>query len=387
MSALPSSKVLVAPSTNVFFVVVLAVITAIMLAVHWTILQALIQILPALRPITLTLLKAAFGILAVSFIATSIVTSVRYTRIGESLYRASSVWLGTAYWLFFASALLFAVIWIGRLAGSALPVAWIGLGLFAAAIALSTYGLVHAHDTRVTRYDVALPDLPANWEGKTIALVADVHLGNIRRQSFSKKTADLIAAQNAELVLIAGDFYDGPPVPFAEITEPFRNLNAAKGTYFANGNHEEYRENSQYIDALKNVGVRVLKDEFVSVDGLQIIGVNYSTTKSDAAATEVLRAIPFDANQPTILIKHIPNGVPAVEAAGIHLQVSGHTHGGQVWPGRWLTNRVYKGFAYGHRFHNGLQVITTSGAGTWGPPQRVGTDGEIVIMTLHKKNC
>lgn len=365
------------------FILILTVFLAIIGGGHWLVYRTLLHLWPIANAALLLAVRISFVVLSASFLLTSVVTNARYTRLGSYLYAASAIWLGTLYWLFFASVAIALVALVARVIPS-IPTLWIGRALFVIALATSAYGLIHSYGLKVTRYDASLPNLPSAWEGKTVALVADVHLGNVRGTRFAERVAKRLSAERPDAVLIAGDFYDGPAIPFAEATEPFRLVAAPKGMYFANGNHEEYSENSKYVNALKGVGVRVLNDEFVDVDGLQIVGVNYSTANTDEKVARTLATIPFDPSRPTILIKHVPNGLEPVAAAGVDLQVSGHTHGGQVWPGAWLTNKVYKGFAYGHRPYKSLQVITTSGAGTWGPPQRVGTDPEIVLVTLRK---
>jgi hypothetical protein len=130
--------------------------------------------------------------------------------------------------------------------------------------------------------------------------------------------------------------------------------------------------------------IHVLKNTFTVIDGLQIAGVDYNNTTNYENTKKTLADIKLDPVLPTILIKHAPMGLQAVAEKGIDLQVSGHTHQGQVWPGSWLTSKIFGKFAYGLQTTGSLQVITTSGAGTWGPPQRVGTNAEIVVITLQK---
>jgi len=129
------------------------------------------------------------------------------------------------------------------------------------------------------------------------------------------------------------------------------------------------------------VGIRVLSNEKITVDGLDIVGVGYR----DAGYPIRLRALLESLGQgrTSILLNHVPNRLPIVEQAGISLQLSGHTHGGQIFPFTWLTRRAFGKFTYGLQRFGALQVYTSSGAGTWGPPMRVGSSSEVTLLTFE----
>lgn len=323
-----------------------------------------------------------FAFLSVSFIATSLISSITYLPWMRPLYTFSAIWLGTLLWLFAASVAISVLLPFRNL----LPLTTISSILFGLAILVSVYGLFHSEQVKITSYSVELPNLTATWENKKIALVADTHLGYVRGSAFAEKVGKLINAQAPEMVLVAGDFYDGPPVQFTELAKAFANVvSAPKGIFYANGNHEEFSNNDKYTKALKEAGITVLKNSVKTIDDLQIAGIDYNNTTSDEKTKTVLAGLPLDPTLPSILIKHAPTGIPAVAEKGFDLQVSGHTHTGQVWPGPILTRKIFGKYFYGHNIAGSLQVITTSGAGTWGPPQRIGTDAEIVIITLTAK--
>jgi predicted MPP superfamily phosphohydrolase len=155
------------------------------------------------------------------------------------------------------------------------------------------------------------------------------------------------------------------------------------GIYFATGNHDEFGDTRSFLAALKGAGIRVLNSEKVLVDGLQIVGAPYHDTTLPIRLRASLESLHIDRSSASILINHVPNRLPIVEEAGISLQLSGHTHGGQFIPFTWLTHRIFGPFTYGlHRF-GALQVYTSYGAGTWGPPMRVGTSPEVVLLTFE----
>src|SRR5262249_5244969 len=145
-----------------------------------------------------------------------------------------------------------------------------------------------------------------------------------------------IADQQPEAVLFPGDFFDGPPMDFAAAAAPWKELHPPKGIFFANGNHEQFRDSAQYDDALRAAGITVLADRMVNMDGLQIAGIDYLTGADKEKNAAALAALGLDKMKPSILIRHAPDGLRAAAGTGISLQISGHTHRGQVWPGPWL---------------------------------------------------
>ena len=129
--------------------------------------------------------------------------------------------------------------------------------------------------------------------------------------------------------------------------------------------------------------MRVLNNEKVTVDGLQIAGVPFGDSHSPIRLRATLEGLRLSPDEASILLNHMPSRLPIVERAGVSLQLSGHTHGGQLFPFTWLTRRVFGKFTHGlHRFGE-LQVYTSTGAGTWGPPMRVGTHPEIVLLEFE----
>ena len=129
--------------------------------------------------------------------------------------------------------------------------------------------------------------------------------------------------------------------------------------------------------------MRVLASEKVTVDGLQIAGVSYGLTHSPMQLRTALEAMRIESGQEGILLNHVPTRLPLAEAAGFTLQLSGHTHRGQIFPFTWLTQRIFGAFTYGLHSFGALQVLTSCGVGTWGPPMRVGSSPEIVAMTFE----
>jgi hypothetical protein len=150
--------------------------------------------------------------------------------------------------------------------------------------------------------------------------------------------------------------------------------------YFVAGNHELFRNDLSFLEAVAAAGVRILNDEKIEVDGLQIVGVSYRSAVQRERFGSVLRQIAIDEDRASVLLTHAPDHPGVAEAAGVSLQVSGHTHLGQFVPWSWLARRVYGQFVYGLSRIGRMQVFTSSGAGTWGPPLRLGSNPEIVML-------
>ena len=328
-------------------------------------------------------IKVVFVVLSISFLLASIVTYKFYGPIGRIFYTASAVWLGTLYWLFFASVLSWVVFGLAKLVTPGIDVSSVAMGLVILALLTSAYGVWNSYQTKIRQVTVKLNNLPEQWKGRKAVLVADTHLGNVRNVGFSEKVAKLVEAQKPDIVLIPGDFYDGPPTDFAATAMPFGKIKSTFGTYFAPGNHEEFGNSNPLLSALSNAGVHVLNDQMEVVDGLQIIGVGYGSTARAETQHQILENLNIDINVASILIKHAPTHIDVAEREGITFQVSGHTHLGQVYPMKYITQAVYGQFYYGLKKLNTTQVLTTSGVGTWGPPQRVGTSSEIVVITFE----
>jgi predicted MPP superfamily phosphohydrolase len=208
-------------------------------------------------------------------------------------------------------------------------------------------------------------------------------LGQVRNFGFAQKIATMVQDLHPDIIFIGGDLYDAETVDVDKVIEPFSRISVPYGTYFITGNHEEFFDNTKYLQAVRRAGIRVLYNEKIELDGLQIIGVDYRDTRKDEAFRSILKKIGVDRQKPSILLKHTPFHLQAARDHGITFQLSGHTHQGQVFLFRFITSRVYQGYDYGLKWFEDLLVYTSSGAGTWGPPMRVDTKPEVVVITFR----
>ena len=328
-------------------------------------------------------LKAVLGILSVSFLIASLL-AWRYTgAIVRVIYKVAAVWLGLLSFLFIAAVmswLAWAVLWIAGLPPHFHQLVEV---LFAAATLAGIYGVFNASWTRITRTTVRLANLPEAWRGRKAALISDLHLGHVRNGNFLRRIIGYVLKEKPDAIFIAGDLYDGTAIDAQRAAEPLSALTAPQGVYFVAGNHEQFGDDSKYLHAVEAAGVRVLRNEKVNADGLQIIGVPYRHASHTAHFASVLKGIGVDRARASILLTHAPDHPQVAEAAGVSLQLSGHTHVGQFVPWSWMARRIYRQFVYGLSRIGKMQVFTSSGAGTWGPPLRLGSNPEIVVLQFE----
>jgi len=303
-------------------------------------------------------------------------------------YLVSALWLGFASYFMLASLASWIVCGVSAIGGLGWRPAWIADVTFAAAMAAGFYGLLNAAWPRTVRVSVTLPNLPPQWRGRTAALVSDLHLGHVRNGRFVRRVVNKLLALQNDIVFVAGDLYDGVAADFEKLARPWADLvaspsAAALGIYYIAGNHEEFYRNAEYLPPLLRAGIRVLNNEKVEVDGLQLIGVHYRDAVNADQYRSILQRMNLDRTRASVLLLHAPVRLPISEEEGISLQLSGHTHGGQFFPWTLIAQRVWKKFIHGLQRFGTLQVYTTYGTGTWGPPLRVGTRPENVLIRFQ----
>jgi predicted MPP superfamily phosphohydrolase len=328
-------------------------------------------------------IKLALGFLSVSFVVASLL-AFRYTNAAlRAFYRVAAVWMGLVSFLLIAAVSSWIIFGVARLAGLDMNFHRTVELLFGAAVVAGLYGVYNASWTRITRTTVRLANLPAAWHGRRAALISDVHLGHVRNGSFLRRLVAKILREQPDAIFIAGDLYDGTAIDARRAAEPLNELVAPHGVYFVAGNHEQFGDDSKYLHAIAAAGVRVLSNEKVEVDGLQIIGVPYRNATQNGRFASVLHGFRLDRDRASVLLTHAPDHPEIAEAAGVSLQLSGHTHLGQFIPWSWMARRVYQQFVYGLSRIGRMQVFTSSGAGTWGPPLRLGSNPEIVMLEFQ----
>ncbi|MFZ0746378.1 MAG: metallophosphoesterase [Terracidiphilus sp.] len=363
------------------------IVQALLCLAHWFLYRTLIDFWWPLSPPASFALRIGLTVLSASFMVAALLGFRFSNWLVALIYQIAAVWLGLLNFFFVAACLC----WLSDFAISLiLPGAahlharpWIACTLFTAAILTVVYGILNARWIRVRQVPVRLNNLPDSWRGRKALLMTDMHLGNINGVRFARRIADKARLLNPDVIFMPGDLFDGTKADPDKLAAPLYKLSPQFGIFFVSGNHEEFGGSSHYSEALKGSGFRVLDNERVEIDGLQVIGVAFSNSNYPVRLRNFLVGLNLKDAPASILLQHVPNRLPIVEEAGVSLQLCGHTHGGQIFPFSWITRRAFGKFTYGLQRFGELQVYTSSGAGTWGPPMRVGTHPEVVLLTFE----
>jgi len=365
------------------FLAFLAIFQTVLFAGHFLVLETWLVFWGA--PTGGLRIAAAVGafFLAMIFLAASLLSFRYWNSFTRTFYRVAASWLGVVNFLFFAAIGVWLTVGIKSVGAlswhcKTIIAVWYGIA-FSAAL----WGMINASWTRINRITVRLPNLPESWRGRKAAMISDLHLGHVRGSEFARNLVATIRQLRPEIVFLAGDLYDGAFADLDELAGPLRSLNAPLGNYFVAGNHEEMRNAGEHLRAAQNAGLRLLNNEKVIIDGLQVVGVHYHDASHPDRLSKILENAKIDRAQPSVLVVHAPDQLAVAEQAGISLQLSGHTHRGQFFPWTWLAGRFYKQFVYGLQRFGEMLVYTSSGAGTWGPPLRFGSHPEIVLILFE----
>ena len=253
---------------------------------------------------------------------------------------------------------------------------------------LSLIALVQGLRPPVIRdYEVRLHALPDEMDGTVLVAMSDFHLGSLIGQKWLEARITQVQALQPDLVVLLGDIFEGHGGPEDGILESLGRLSAPLGVWAVHGNHESYGRRGGGVSPFEEAGIETLRNRWVEVrPGLVLAGVdNLSRRGAESQAREVvLGALSGRPTGATIFLSHRPLQAETAASEGVGLMLSGHTHGGQIWPFGYLVRRVTPLLA-GRYEVGGMTVIVSRGAGTWGPRMRLWAPGEILRVTLRPK--
>ncbi|HEY5854788.1 MAG TPA: metallophosphoesterase [Aldersonia sp.] len=258
-----------------------------------------------------------------------------------------------------------------------------------AAVGAVGYGVAEAAQPKVVRVRVPLSRLPAGFDGLRVALVSDLHVGPARGAAFTQRVVDLVNTENPDLVAIAGDLVDGTVAYVAPDLEPLAQLSAPLGVYGVSGNHEFYADDGgRWLDVWDRLGIRTLRNEHVTIERrgarIDVAGVHDYSSPAPYEPDLPAALSGHDPGTFVVLLAHQPRQAFEASDLGVDLQLSGHTHGGQMWPIRYLVPLQQPSVDGLDRVGNTV-LYTTRGAGAWGPPVRVGAPPEVTILELVRE--
>ncbi len=247
-----------------------------------------------------------------------------------------------------------------------------------------------AGEVSITRVDVTLDKLPRALSGFTIVQLSDLHIGLTLGRDWLAEIVNKVNELKPDMIAITGDLVDGSVDRLKNEVAPLRELKAPDGVFFVTGNHEYYAGAVEWLKEIERLGIRVLRNERVSVgrgdDIFDLAGIDDHSSRGMAPGhdgPDIKRALEGrDPNRELVLLAHQPLGMDEVAASDVGLMLSGHTHGGQIWP---ITNFVIFRHPYNtglHRHGARTQIFVTQGTGYWGPPMRLGSESEIAVIKL-----
>jgi predicted MPP superfamily phosphohydrolase len=247
-------------------------------------------------------------------------------------------------------------------------------------VGAGTYGVLRG--PRVKRVQVPLAKLPRAAHGFRIAVVSDVHLGPILGRAHTQRIVDTVNRTQPDLIAVVGDLVDGDVHDLGPAAEPLRLLRSRLGSYFVTGNHEYFSGAQQWVDHVRELGLTPLENARRELPHFDLAGVNDVQGESEGHGPDFRAALgDRDRSRTAVLLAHQPVVIHDAVRHGVDLQLSGHTHGGQLWPGNYLAELANPTVAGLERYGD-TQLYVSRGAGAWGPPVRVGAPSDITVVEL-----
>jgi uncharacterized protein len=338
----------------------------------------------------------AFWIVALSFIAGRIFEKFLPSPVADSIIWVGSIWLGAMLYFF----LIVVFLDLLRLSNHLFPffpativnnytktksiVAMSALGLVAL---LLLGGYINASIPRIKKLNLFISKKTLSLKSLNIVMVSDIHLGTIVGRSRIDTIVSKINALNPDIVLLPGDIIDEDPAPVIKqnLGDALKSIHSRFGTYAVTGNHEFIGGVEEACAYLTAHGVTMLRDRSIKIEeSFFIVGREDRSVGRIGHKRKGLNElmIAVDAQLPVILLDHQPFGLEDTLQHGIDLQLSGHTHYGQLWPLNYVVKSIYE-IAWGYKRIGNTHFYISSGAGTWGPPVRIGNHPEIVQIQLN----
>ncbi|CAM5694586.1 metallophosphoesterase [Streptomyces aurantiogriseus] len=255
----------------------------------------------------------------------------------------------------------------------------------AGTVGYGTYGVLRG--PQVKRVTVPLAKLPRAAHGYRIAVVSDVHLGPVLGRGFAQKVVDTINGTQPDLIAVVGDLVDGSVKDLGPAAAPLAQLKARHGSFFVTGNHEYFSGAEQWVEEVRRLGLRPLENARTELPWFDLAGVNDVAGESEGQGPDFAKALgDRDTARACVLLAHQPVQIHDAVDHGVDLQLSGHTHGGQLWPGNLLAAAANPTVAGLERYGD-TQLYVSRGAGAWGPPTRVGAPSDITVIELAAKQA
>ena len=334
----------------------------------------------------------SFWLIVSCFVVGEILEHTRPSLISEWVYRVGAFWLAFMLYLFIAILFIDIIRLINHFFHF-LPVIspeiklWAGLTILAVVSLIVLLGHLNAINTRVKEISLTIPKRVSGNHQMKILMVSDIHLGGLIGENREKELVRIIKNQQPELVLLCGDLVDGDigQVLRKKLGSHIQEIVAPMGVYAIPGNHEYIGGISKTLPYLESIRIKVLRDQTIVLpNGIQLIGRD----DRDSGRMGNARQLPLselmagiDKKYPIIVLNHQPFNLDEAVKEGVDLQLSGHTHHGQLWPFNYLTEAIFDE-SWGFLKKGDTNFYVSSGFGSWGPPVRIGNTPEVVVFYL-----
>lgn len=270
-------------------------------------------------------------------------------------------------------------LFVSRVVGGAAAAAAVGT------VGYGTYGVLRG--PAVKRVTVPLAKLPRAAHGFRIAVVSDVHLGPVLGRGFAQKVVDTVNSTQPDLIAVVGDLVDGNVPDLGPAVAPLARLRARHGAFFVTGNHEYFSGAEQWVEEVRRLGLNPLENARTELPHFDLAGVNDLAGEDEGQGPDFARALgDRDRERACVLMAHQPVQIHEAVEHGVDLQLSGHTHGGQLWPGSLIAQGANPTLAGLDRYGD-TQLYVSRGAGAWGPPTRVGAPSDVTVIELASRQA
>lgn len=334
-----------------------------------------------------------FGLLSMSFIAGKILESRHSSVLSDILNITGGFWLGFLLYAVLLTVMADIALLIIKLSGLLQPEKVVQVKRLSyilsagVAVVLIITGFINAISPVVRNYSISVGKNAGEVSSLRVAAVSDIHLGSVIRKRSMRILSEILEREKPDVIFLLGDIVDGDigPVLRGDLLGYFREPETKYGLYGITGNHEFIGGASRTIPYIESRGIRLLKDEVITIGGgIQIIGrLDRDSRGFGGGPRKSLSELASltDSSLPVILLDHQPFNLDETEAEGIDIQLSGHTHHGQMWPLNFITGKIYE-VSHGYRKKGNSHIIVSSGFGLWGPRIRLGSRSEVVVADI-----
>jgi len=338
-----------------------------------------------------------FYVFAFAFVIGRLLERIWPSSIAYSISMVGSIWLAAMIYFFLICIVLDILslfpfpVQLQIFIDSASGKFYLLIGSLAFVTLLISYGYLNARNPRIKKISLDIEKQGISRDSIKIVAVSDVHMGSIIGPKRVGTLIKMINNQKADLVLFAGDLLDEDtgPVVQQNLGSSLENIKADLGVYAITGNHEYIGGVHKAVPFLEKHGIKVLRDEWVLIDNLLYIAgredrdMRRYLGKPRKSLDSLL--LGTDSAKPLLVLDHQPMQLHESQEAGVDLQISGHTHHGQIWPFQLITKKIFE-ISWGYKKKGNTHFYVSSGFGSWGPPVRIGTRPEIVVISLKFRN-